>query len=73
MFTTMPATSSSEFVEWGSNLCFAHTLQLAFNDGFKLGAIHNVVGAASRLVSHFHHSAIATEALKLKRKQTNSA
>ncbi|KAK1159910.1 zinc finger BED domain-containing protein 1-like [Acipenser oxyrinchus oxyrinchus] len=55
--------------QWDSNLCFAHTLQLAINDGFKLGAIHNVVGAASRLVSHFHHSAIATQALKLKQKQ----
>lgn len=61
--------ANSEFVEWDSNLCFAHTLQLAINDGFKLGTIHNVVGAASRLVSHFHHSAIATQALKLKQKQ----
>ncbi|XP_053571595.1 E3 SUMO-protein ligase ZBED1-like [Bombina bombina] len=56
-------------LEWESNPCFAHTLQLAVNNGIKLGVIQHVVGAASRLVSHFHHSTTATQALKMKQKQ----
>uniref|UniRef100_A0A8C6TE01 BED-type domain-containing protein n=1 Tax=Neogobius melanostomus TaxID=47308 RepID=A0A8C6TE01_9GOBI len=57
---------NTEHVEWDSQPCFAHSLQLAINDGFKLQHINNVVTSASRLVSHFHHSTTATQALKQK-------
>ncbi|XP_063743762.1 E3 SUMO-protein ligase ZBED1-like [Eleginops maclovinus] len=56
---------------WDSQPCFAHTLQLATNDGFKLQNINHVVKAANRLVSHFHHSTVATEALKQKQQLQN--
>nr|XP_014354555.1 PREDICTED: zinc finger BED domain-containing protein 1-like [Latimeria chalumnae] len=63
--------ANTALLEWESNLCFAHTLQLAINDDFKVSSINRVVGAASRLVSHFHHSTVATQALKLKQQQQN--
>ena len=63
--------ANKEFLEWDSNPCFAHTLQLAINDGFKLTAINNVVISAGRLVSHFHHSTTATQALNQKQKLQN--
>uniref|UniRef100_A0A8C5HT75 BED-type domain-containing protein n=1 Tax=Gouania willdenowi TaxID=441366 RepID=A0A8C5HT75_GOUWI len=63
---TNVTVATSRHLEWESHRCFAHTLQLAVNDGFKLNSIANVVGGASRLVSHFHHSTVASEALKKK-------
>jgi hypothetical protein len=63
--------ANSRYLEWESHRCFAHTLQLAINDGFKLGSVSTVVGGASRLVSHFHHSTVATEALKGKQAEQN--
>uniref|UniRef100_H3ARV4 HAT C-terminal dimerisation domain-containing protein n=1 Tax=Latimeria chalumnae TaxID=7897 RepID=H3ARV4_LATCH len=63
--------ANTALLEWESNPCFAHTLQLAINDGFKVSSINHVVGAASQLVSHFHHSTVATQALKLKQQQQN--
>uniref|UniRef100_H3A8P7 HAT C-terminal dimerisation domain-containing protein n=1 Tax=Latimeria chalumnae TaxID=7897 RepID=H3A8P7_LATCH len=63
--------ANTPLLEWESNPCFAHTLQLAINDGFKVSSINHVVGAASQLVSHFHHSTVATQALKLKQQQQN--
>ena len=42
--------------DWESVPCYTHTLQLAINDGFKVGSVHRVVAACGRLVSHFHHS-----------------
>lgn len=51
--------------------CFAHTLQLAIIDGFKAASMSRLVGAFSRLVSHFHHSSVATNALKGKPRQQN--
>uniref|UniRef100_H3A6Y0 HAT C-terminal dimerisation domain-containing protein n=1 Tax=Latimeria chalumnae TaxID=7897 RepID=H3A6Y0_LATCH len=63
--------ANTALLEWESNSCFAYTLQLAINDGFKVSSINRVVGAASRLVSHFHHSTVATQALKLKLQQQN--
>ena len=58
-------------LEWDSQPCFAHTLQLAINDGFKLNQINHVVSSGNRLVSHFHHSTVATESLKQKQQQQN--
>ena len=54
--------------------CFAHTLQLAINDGLrwgenrkakKEGPIQLALGKARRLVTFFHHSIPATKALKV--------
>uniref|UniRef100_A0A673HB45 BED-type domain-containing protein n=1 Tax=Sinocyclocheilus rhinocerous TaxID=307959 RepID=A0A673HB45_9TELE len=56
-------------VNWESVPCFAHTLQLAINDGFKAASINRLIGACSRLVGHFHHSTIASNALKQKQRQ----
>ncbi|KAM4557777.1 E3 SUMO-protein ligase ZBED1-like [Odontesthes bonariensis] len=55
-------------VSWQSLPCFAHTLQLAINDGFALD-MHRVIAAAGRLVKHFHHSTPATRALEAKQEQ----
>ena len=43
--------------------CFAHTLQLAIEDGLKTGQISKTLGAARKLVSHFSHSVLSTNAL----------
>uniref|UniRef100_H2ZT93 HAT C-terminal dimerisation domain-containing protein n=1 Tax=Latimeria chalumnae TaxID=7897 RepID=H2ZT93_LATCH len=53
--------ANTALLEWESNACFAHTLQLAINDGFKVSSINRV----------FHHSTVATRALKLKQQQQN--
>lgn len=58
--------ANQHLLEWESVPCFAHTLQLAINDGFKAQAMHHLIGACNRLVSHFHHSTVATAALKKK-------
>lgn len=63
--------ANTEWSEWDSQPCFAHTLQLATNDGFKLQPINHATASASRLVSHFHHSTTATQALKQKQKLQN--
>lgn len=55
-------------VDWHSVSCFAHTLQLAINDGFSL-FLNGVISAAAKLVSHFNHSSVATKALERKQQQ----
>ena len=61
---------ANQACEWESVCCFAHTLQLAIQDGFKaVPILERVVGASSKLVAHFHHSTIATQALRAKQKQ----
>lgn len=69
--SNMVLANSDAGLGWDSQPCFAHTLQLATNDGFKLQHINHVVKAANRLVSHFHHSTVATEALKQKQQLLN--
>ena len=56
-------------VSWKSVSCFAHTLNLAVNDGFAAAGVNRVIAAAGRLVKHFHHSTPATKALDAKQKQ----
>ncbi len=56
---------------WESVPCFAHTLQLAINEGFNVATVKNVIAASSRLVSHFHHSTVATAALRQKQQEQN--
>ena len=58
-------------LEWESVPCFAQTLQLAINEGFKVASVSRVVGASGRLVSHFHRSTVATVGLKNKQQQQN--
>lgn len=55
-------------VAWYSVACFAHTLQLAINDGFTI-YLKKVISAAGRLVGHFNHSTVATKALEEKQQQ----
>ncbi|XP_076325046.1 E3 SUMO-protein ligase ZBED1-like [Tachypleus tridentatus] len=49
--------------------CFAHSLQLALQDGLKLAPIAKALGAGRRLVTFFNHSVLATSALKQKQVQ----
>ncbi|XP_071088918.1 zinc finger BED domain-containing protein 4-like [Haliotis cracherodii] len=44
--------------------CFAHTLQLAVNDGLKLEAIDNLIIHARKLVSFFSKSLVDTQELE---------
>lgn len=66
------AANSPTRVPWISVACFAHTLQLAINDGFAL-YLYRVISAASKLVSHFNHSTTATKALQKKQEQMGLA
>lgn len=62
------AANSPGRVSWDSIPCFAHTLQLAVNDGFNV-FVHRVIVAAGRLVRHFNHSTPACKALEAKQDQ----
>jgi len=44
--------------------CAAHTLQLAAKAGLQYPEAERVVSKASKLVGHFKHSSVATEALQ---------
>ena len=49
--------------EWTGVNCSAHILQLCIGDGFKSnGSINRALGAACKLVCHFHHSTLAMAA-----------
>ena len=55
---------------WNSICCSAHMLQLCISDGFKsTTSIDRALGAARKLVSHFHHSTLATAELYKKQLQ----
>ena len=43
--------------------CFAHTLQLAIEDGLKVAQISKTLSVSRQLVGHFNHSVIATDGL----------
>lgn len=62
------AANNAERVDWMSVSCFAHTLQLAINDAFKM-FVYRVVCAAGKLVRHFSHSTVASKALEEKQQQ----
>lgn len=57
------------WVRWISVSCFAHTLNLAINDGFAAAGMNRVIVAAGILVKHFNHSTPATKALETKQSQ----
>ena len=44
--------------------CAAHRLQLCIEEGLRVNAISRAIGAARKLVGHFWHSALATNALQ---------
>jgi len=56
---------------WNTLKCTAHCLQLCLNAGFSIPAIDHLLGASRKLVSHFHHSVVATQALKTRQEQMN--
>ena len=55
---------------WISVCCSAHMLQLCISDGFKsTTCIDRALGAAKKLVGHFHHSTLATAEPELYKQQ----
>ncbi len=54
---------------WKSLKCTAHCLQLCVNAGFSIPAIDRLLGAARNVVAHFHHSVVATKAIKCPQEQ----
>ena len=50
--------------------CFAHTLQLAIEDGLKVPQIAKTLTVSRQLVSHFNHSLLATNRLLSKQTST---
>ena len=49
--------------EWNSVPCSAHTIQLAIKPLFEIPEIRDLSTRASKLVTHFNHSVVATQAL----------
>jgi len=43
--------------------CSSHTLQLAVNHSLEKSKVTDFISHASRLVAHFYHSVVATQAL----------
>ena len=58
--------------EQGLN-CTAHCLQLCLKPSLNLAAISRLLGYARKLVGHFNHSVVATEALKKRQLQMSTA
>ena len=54
----------TEECNWQSLACSAHRLQLCILAGLKVNAIDKLTAAVKKIVSHFRHSVVATEALK---------
>ena len=61
----------TEECNWQSLACSAHRLQLCILAGLKVNAIDKLTAAVKKIVSHFSHSVVATEALKNKQQQMN--
>ena len=59
----------SENEGWTSLFCSAHCLQLCLKSGLNINSIDRLLGASQKLVSHFRHSVVASEALKKKQQQ----
>ena len=56
---------------WTSFFCSAHCLQLCLKAGLNINAVDRLISCSQKLVAHFHHSVVATEALKQKQQQMN--
>ena len=59
---------AAEENKWSQASCFAHTLQLCIEDGLKIDLVSRSLAAARRLVAHFSHSVLATDALKARQR-----
>jgi tRNA isopentenyl-2-thiomethyl-A-37 hydroxylase MiaE len=55
--------------EWNELKCSGHCLQLCVNSGLSLSIIERMVAVGRQIVGHFHHSALATEALRQRQQQ----
>lgn len=44
--------------------CVAHRLQMCIEEGLSVTTIARAIGAAKKLVGHFRHSALASDALQ---------
>lgn len=63
--TIMPVIWSWQMShDWSANWCCAHNLHLHISNCFKVASVSGLVGTCSRLVANFHHSTVATAALK---------
>ena len=58
-------------LNWQHLHCTAHCLQLCILAGFKINSIDRLLAAAKKIVTHFHHSVVASEALKQKQIDMN--
>ena len=58
-------------LNWQNLHCTAHCLQLCILAGFKINSIDRLLAAAKKIVTHFHHSVVASEALKQKQIEMN--
>ena len=54
--------------ELRSSRCFAHTFQLAVNSGLDLRSIDKLTSICRKIVGHFKHRVVASEALKEKQR-----
>ncbi|XP_069555997.1 E3 SUMO-protein ligase ZBED1-like [Brachyistius frenatus] len=63
-----PSAQACARVTWDYATCFATTLQLAVSDGLSEDLVRIIVGAG-RLVWHFNHNLLASEALEQKQVQ----
>ena len=57
--------SAAEGAEIAHVPCFAHALQLGVTEGLKTPRAARAIAAGRRLVGHFNHSAMSTQALML--------
>lgn len=64
------ATAVAE-LEIGHVPCFAHTLQLAVNEGLTVDRISRLTAVGRKVVGHFKHSALAYSELKKKQDHLN--
>jgi len=48
-----------------------HCLQFCILAGFKITSVDRLLSAAKKIVAHFHHSVVATQALKQKQVDMN--
>lgn len=55
--------------DWLSLSCTAHTLQLCLKPAFEIPVISRLLAVARKLVGHYNHSVVATEALKRRQEQ----
>ena len=49
---------------WDEVKCAGHRLQLCFNSGLSLPPIERMIAIVREIVGHFHHSSVATQALR---------